>query len=182
MKGKWIFVVFALVVVLLAVFFILQANSMTLALRSNDLKTDACYIEQPYMDDGICYAILQTYTDDGTLALVQAKKNVIGFWTVSKVMTNQKYVSLTWLKVHDASQRTDYKLESDGRHEWHYVCCGNDATGIIELSNQMLPENTTVSIRQTGQEYTVHIISFDNAGLGDFSLRQILLDNGFVSG
>lgn len=181
MKKNWILIVLSVIIVLAIVFFVVQDNSMAIALQSKGFDpSSVCYIQKPFSDNGKEHAVLQSTADDGALSLIRTEKNGLGFWTVMTVKTDLHYVGLSWVEIADVSARTDFQMESDGRREWHYVCCGNDAMGNIELSNELLPDNTTVSIRQTGNEYTIHLISFNNEGFGDFSLRQILIDNGFI--
>ena len=172
--------------ILLTLFFILQANSLTIALKQADLNTGTVtYIEELDSDNGTLYKVLKTTSDTGALALVRMYRSNLGFWKVEDIeLSNSEkgydFVSLAWMK-HASIRRFSFQDTPDFEREWHYVYCGNNAIKEIEPLAEFLPRNVTVNVQQAGESYLIHIITYANPDeTGTIDMYTILKQNGFV--
>lgn len=172
---------------LLITFFILQANSLTIALSSSNIESDNLreVVELDTLMGDKYFKVIQSTSKDGALALVQLEKNWLGFWEVIKVNTpktdaGQTYASTAWVKG-AGTQRYTATDVPEFSYEWHYVYCGNDAMKWISFAEGTLPDNITVNVQQLGEFYIIHTVSFaDPADLGGFSIPGYLKENGFI--
>ena len=172
---------------ILITFFILQANSFTIALNCSNIESANLreIVELDTLTDDKPFKVIQSTTKSGELALVQLEKNWLGFWEVTKVNTpktdaGQSYTSTAWVKGAGTQRYTATDIPKFV-NEWHYVYCGNDALKWIQFPEGSLPQNITVNIQQIGEFYIIHTISFaDPADLGGFSIPGYLKENGFI--
>ena len=173
---------------LLIIFFVLQANSLSISLSNSNINSNNIR-EIAQLDvllkGGNAFKVIQSTTKEGELALVQLEKNWLGFWEVTKINTpktdaGQTYTSTVWVKSAGTQRYTSTDIP-EFAYEWHHVYCGNDALKWICFPEDTLPENMTVNIQQIGEFYIIHTISFaDPADLGDFSIPTYLKGNGFI--
>ena len=189
MKSRTIITILCIVFIffLLMTFFILQANSLSIALSSSNITYDnpRQIVELDTLTGEKDFKVLQSTTKDGELALVQLERNWLGFWEVINVNTpkndaGQTYVSTAWVKGAGTQRYTATDIP-EFVYEWHHVYCGNDALKRIHFSEGSLPQNITVNIQQIGEFYIIHTISFaDPSELGSFSIPTYLKENGFI--
>ena len=171
--------------IMLAVFLVSRANSLTLALISAGIDTDQPIrnVEELAILSDREFKVIQGTTKDGKLALVQLLKDVTGRWTVMSIQTEQtkgqaSVASSAWFT--DAgTQRFAATDVPEFYCEWHCAVCGNDAQKWINIPPEDIPDNLTINIQQIGGFYLIHMISFEPEPI-NFDLVRYLAENGYI--
>ncbi|MCX7884855.1 MAG: hypothetical protein N2448_07495 [Caloramator sp.] len=63
-------------------------------------------------------------------------------------------------------------------NEWYYAYYGTNAAKLIELLPGQIPDNVTVNIRQAGQKFWIHLISFSEPDvISNINIEALLKKN-----
>ena len=184
MGWKKILAICAVAAVLAITVHILAVNSMSFAMLSNGINpSSVTYITRNAGPaNGNRISVFHAEITDGTPALVYARENTFGFWSIDDLasvteeqpwayMWWKEYVSDEWLDRYDRHNRSVcYQL----------VFIGEDAVSDIIVDSIFLPSDTAVYITQRENSYLIRMISFDEK-LTKVPVREILEENGCVS-
>lgn len=179
--------IITLSVAILAVvcFFIIRAYSFSLALRMSGLNPgDVEEIEHSYDSIMKEFKVIKTSSKKKEIVLALMARDSIGFWKVK--YTNEatpirpNLVSIVWIR--DAgTKRYTYKENVISENEWHYVYYGTNASKLIEFLQGQIPNNVTVNIRQSGQKFWIHLISFSEPDvISSINIEELLKTNNCI--
>ena len=164
--------------------FILAALSENIALAYAGVDTKKMMqpiIELGVMDD-VPYKVLRATTNNDEPVILRLTKK-LGFWQIDrleKVRKGQTYAAHGWAITAGFQKNSDEDRYLFNK-EWHYVCTGNDAQKQIEIPNELIPENTTINIQQSGEFYLIHVVSFgDPEHFQQLNIPAYLKENGFI--
>ena len=145
---------FALVGILLLV--ILYSNNHAIVLRIAGLnETQILYSSQMTYGE---IRVIFSDRDDGNFAML--RKNRFGIWSVMRTANRDSetgFLYFTWSSIGWHGR--------DFINGWHSALYGTNAIARIGIDNTLLPPNTSISVRQEGRRYVVHIISTGNTEL-----------------
>ena len=185
MKSKKIILCVTLLCIALVALFALCAFSEDIALARAGVdtgKTIRPIIELGIMDD-VPYKVLQASTKNGDPIILRLTKNKLGFWQTDRLeetREGQTYAEHAWM-IDAGLRRFSVQDVTEFNDEWHYVCTGNDAQKRIEIPNELVPENTTINIQQSGGFYLIHVVSFgDPQYFQQLNIPTYLKENGFI--
>lgn len=154
-------IVFPIVVVLIAIFFILQTFSLPLALTLGGFDTEIKYEFAPTgtvrydehqffhntLDEGgHTFTSFYTMTRDGQHALVALEKNALGFWKITQtaILTDdQPYVTIQWVELGNLGIIDLEKLGLDPYTDNPKAPMSEDNT-VIMGNNALLDIDTTL--------------------------------------
>ena len=178
-------------ILLLLIFSVIRANSLTFALQREGLDATAfSYVKELDIDSGDNeFCVIQTTTKDGkNVALVMAEKNRAGFWVIEDCETSDTengihYALMAWVKSAGARRFTHLENAVFAR-EWNYLYCGCDAIKKISYEAEAYPRNAAVNIQQAGAFHLVHVITFtdpEELGFEILDVRVHLEEQGAVT-
>lgn len=156
--------------------------SQPLALLFNGFSVWGNRTITEYTDrDGIERKALLT-SDDGSPALVLLERVFPGIWVLRDSDRSDEPLLPGWTQMAWISQGSSRWHESNSLtsgHEWHFVYACNNAKGILNLDQTLLPKGAAVDIWQQGEEYYIHIITYSD-GL-HFNIYEVLLEAGLIT-
>lgn len=184
-------VVVAVLILACIVFFVLQANSFPMMLRSAGLNTGTVtyIVEQGVAQGEIdkwdkAYTVFLSQTMPGGIpALVYAEKNFWGFWYIEDIVIAEEEgdsVSLYWTNP-TFFRRYDPNSEPIFEREVQRAYCGSNAIKLIEIEPEQLPPNTAINIQQAGNIYRIHTVSYvSGETTPTIDFEAILRQNGCI--
>lgn len=186
----WLAVI-AVLILTVIVFFILQANSFSLMLRSADLYPGTViYIDKLGATEGRIERRNRQYTvflsetmPSGRPALVYAERNYWGFWYIEDIEIAEDEgdsVSLFWT---NSAFGRSFNPNDNYIHEREVqrAYCGSNAIKLIEIKPEQLPPNTAVNIQQAGNVYRIHTVSYvSGETTPSIDFEAILRENGCI--
>ena len=177
-----------IVVILAVIYAFLVANSFNLALQWEGLTTQRVRVIEDIDIDSKdrVFQVVQTTTKAGDMALVRLVKSSFGFWMVDQVNTTEQtepydWVSIAWV-LGAGIKRYTAGGDDHSELEWHMIYYGTNAIKEIKFNPSQIPENVAINIQQVGNEYWIHLISFENSGKNiSFDLISTLEQNGCLA-
>lgn len=146
---------------------------------------DVFYIHAGAFDsDGNHYKLVQsTMLDTGLPVIVKVMQNPDATWTVNDKecvsSSREGYASLSWFEDGGSRSFTGAANPSYNMRQTHMVYYGDNAKALVQLTQEQIPGNVTVSIQQNRNEYWIYVFSA-NAKSIDLPLMQYLRDNGCI--
>lgn len=182
---KSVIIIIAIVVLLLSGITTAWANNfyITLLLKGYD-TSKVQIVDASYNDDGKEFKVIRTSSkkDDTVLAILT--KNIFGLWSITEKQENNEDSSIStigWVKEGEM-KRYSFKDGGTIENEWNIIYSGNNATSLIALKPEQIPDNVTVNIQQNGKYYLIHVVTYsDSNTLSKFDVPKILLDNQCIS-
>jgi len=132
------------------------------------------------------FVIIKTRDSNNQLVLARISRGLLGIWKVSSIKEMEEYddslkiAVMAWVDGIGA-RRFDFSQNALITYEWHFFYSGTGAKKLIEIPNEMIPNNFTISIEQSGEDFDLHIITYsdeENLGVTDF-LDKIINSNYF---
>ena len=141
-------------------------------------------IEHSYDSHIKKFKVIKISSGKNEIVLAIAAKTPMGLWKV--IDTNEgtsvrsNLVEIVWIRGGGA-KRYIHTENAVFENEWHYAYYGTNAKKLIEFSSGQIPENVTVNVRQAGQKFWIHFISFAEADvLNSINMEAILKENGSI--
>ena len=182
---KKVYVIFpVLLAIILICFFIYQANSFSFALIKAGFRSgDSDIIYHGFDNNNDEYKIVKTSTDKEKVILLIMTKNNMDIWSVSKIRKNDHngVVSIGWFGDGGAKwyEYTDNPIFFT---ETHVVYYGTNATKLIEFLPDQIPENVTLSVRQAGKIFCIHVLTRDRPErLEKIDVVELLIKNKCIT-
>ena len=182
-------IVLSTILVLVIVFAALYLNSYSIALQSAGFDLEKTVLIDMGLtgSDKTEYRVVAEYpASENAKVAYLSKEPGFSFWKVdytvdTPLQTDTGMLELYWSAA--AGGRTFTALtSSDGQFEYHELYHGNNATKQISIPQDLLPENTAVSIQQTGSEYLIHFIWYGEMGLVyDIDCYSLLQELGCIA-
>jgi len=146
------------------VFLVLRACSFSLGLIISGLDPgDVEVIEHSYDRVMKEFKVIKTSSKEHEIVLALITRNSIGFWKVrntSEATAVRPYlVEIAWMR-HAGAKRFTHMENAKFEFEWHYAYYGTNATKLIEFLPGQIPENVAVNIRQAGEKFWIHVITY----------------------
>jgi len=183
LKKEWKIGIAVAVVVLLVAFFILQACSLNMALRSAGISTNIAFMPVELdMEEDRQVKVIVSETDDGEIAVVRLQKNALGFWRIisrKESGENLTVPGVAWVKHARIRSFGTVNNTDNYQREMHFVYAGNNAQKLIEILPEQIPANTTVNIQQHDELYMIHVITFATESF-EFNAYEVLVENGCI--
>ncbi|MBZ4646474.1 MAG: hypothetical protein PWR27_1432 [Petroclostridium sp.] len=163
-------------------FFVLQSCSFSLALVRAGLNIgDVEDIEHSYDSVMKEFKVIKTSSKKHEIVLALVTKDSMGFWEVKKTSeatsVRPNLVGIAWIRSAGAKRFT-HTENAIFENEWHYVYYGTNAAKLIEFIPGQIPCNVTVNIRQAGQKFWIHLISFSEPDvISNINIEALLKEN-----
>ncbi len=128
--------------------------------------------------------VLRVHSDAQPLALATATQNKAGFWALTPHTTDAEsdshQVACGWMRS-DGWRQPDLTRDPTFGNEWHLFYCGDNATGPVAFLPGQLPEGVAASIRQSGSDFSIHLVSFGEPEvLNEVDMQALLLAAGCI--
>ena len=130
------------------------------------------------------YKVIRTGSSDSDIVLAFLRKNKFGFWKVYDYKENTENSNLVNIKWFTSGGAKSYNHDEKPvfEQEAHIIYYGKNAKKSIQFFPGQLPDNATVNIRQAGDKFMIHIITF-SANLDAFNnldMNNILKNNNCI--
>jgi len=150
--------------ILIIIFFLIHTSGFSLALiRAGFNTNDVEVIEHSYDSAVGEFKVIKTSSKEHKIILACMSRNSFGFWkviTTSEVTSvRPDIVEIAWVRGAGAKRFT-HTENAIFENEWHYAYYGTNATKLIEFLPGQIPENVAVNIRQAGQQFWIHLVSY----------------------
>lgn len=177
-------IVLSAALVILVAIILLWINNYRLVVAINGLNSrDILY--SGIDDNGSVYRIIETVPNRNKIALAYLSKNKLGIWSLSSSASYDKttgqLASIGWMRQAGIKRF----LASDNpifETEWHRIYYGENAIKAISFLPGQIPGNIAVNIRQAGNQYSIHLISYESPDkLNNINMKEILKKAGCIS-
>jgi|GEM_PF-635573 len=185
MKKSQIILLFVLIFLVIG-FFVLQTYSLSLGLVRAGLNPgDVETIEHSYDSVMKEFKVIKTSSKEHEIVLALVNKDSMGFWKVKNTSeatsARPNLVEIAWMR--DAGARRFTHTENAiFENEWHYAYYGTNAAKLIEFLPGQIPDNVAVNIRQAGQKFWIHLISFSEPEvISNINIEALLKENKCIT-
>lgn len=167
-------------------FFVLRFYSFSLGLVRAGLNPHDVEVIEHSHDRVINeFKVIKTSSEKHEIVLALVAKDSMGFWRVKDVneatSIRPNLVEIAWTRsvgtiITRIFTPTDNPIFVED--EWHYAYYGTNAIKLIEFLPRQIPYNITVNIRQAGQKFWIHLISFTEPDvLSNIDIEALLKEN-----
>ncbi|WP_028562449.1 hypothetical protein [Paenibacillus pinihumi] len=163
------------------VFLILRANSLNLALKSGGYSVSYTTFERGFNANDRAYTVIGT-TKNEEIKLIYLEKNSLGFWKMwyDSPSIHSKFASTNWTNI-AGFRKFDFQDNPQFTFEFHWLYYGINAVKRIELPLEKLPPGTAVNIQQSGDTYSIHLLSYEQPEKWkNIDIYQLLLESGSI--
>jgi len=163
-------------------FFVLQTHSFSLGLVRVGLNPgDVETIEHSYDSVMKEFKVIKSSSKQHEIVLALVTKNSMGFWNVKKTSkatpARPNLVEIASMR-NAGAKRFTHTENAIFENEWHYAYYGTNADKLIEFLPRQIPDNVTVNIRQAGQKFWIHLISFSEPDvISNINIEALLKEN-----
>lgn len=180
------FIIPLVFLILIVGIFIIQTNGFSLALiRAGFNTNDVEVIEHSYDSTIGEFKVIKTSSKKHNIILAWMSRDSFGFWKV--IMTNDattvmpNLVQIAWMRGAGAKRFT-HTENAIFESEWHNAYYGTNATKLIEFLPGQIPENVAVNIRQAGQQFWIHLVTYGEPEvLSKINIEKLLKENESIS-
>ncbi|KQY84028.1 hypothetical protein ASD24_09540 [Paenibacillus sp. Root52] len=179
-KIGWI--ILSLLIIAVITLMIIRANSLKLALSWGGYSTSYSTYHQGYNANQLEYKVIEAGEGDNPI-LIYLERNRFGFWKIlydSGQTPDAKFAHILWMNS-GGFKKFAFQDDPTFSTEWNYLAVGTNAVKQIELSPDWLRPGTAFKIQQTGESYSIYLITFTDPEDGEImDIYQLLLDKGMI--
>jgi len=178
---KIFWITISLLAVACVAFFIVRANSLALTLKLDGYSTSYALYERSFNANDREYRVIGT-EKDGELTLLYLERSALGLWSIwyeGQSIGQSGWSRIDWTNT-AGFRRFDSNAKPQFDFEYHQLYVGTNATRLIELEPTQLPPGISVRIQQSGKDFSIHLITFGDAGatsLQRLDMLRLLRDN-----
>lgn len=129
------------------------------------------------------FKVIKTSSRMDNVVLVLMRKSSMGVWSISDVGVHGKngVASIAWFG-DEGAKRFSQAAELQFFRETHAIFYGANATKLINFSPDVLPENVTLSVDQTGEVFCIHVTTRDQPEqIGKLDVEGVLEESGCLA-